>query len=110
MIIADILGLFLGSQSHLSGSTCTTCGGSGRVTSMTNCSSCGALGEVNHTTCSGTGKINHTTCNGTGKVKTSNNCTHGKAPNISHYYCSLHGNDVIQYHKWGKKINTLKYT
>lgn len=86
------------SSHECSNVTCQTCKGSGKINSTKTCTNCSS-GKVNCSTCSGSGKANHSACSGSGRINSSTNCSHGLGYGNSHYYCSLHGNIVNQYHK-----------
>ena len=78
--------------------TCSTCSGTGKVTTTPNCTSCAGTGRKTCSSCSGSGTKRCGTCNGQGTTTKTENCSHGRGPNSSHYHCSSHGNDVNQYH------------
>lgn len=69
--------------------TCATCNGNKTITTPKTCATCNGNKIITTPkTC--------TKCSGSGKIKTSRNCSHGYWN--SHYRCSIHGNNVGQYH------------
>ena len=70
------------------------CGGHG----FTPCLACSSSGRVSCSNCAGSGVSQCDTCGGSGTRAIQYNCGHGFGPNRTHYYCSVHGNSVSQYH------------
>ena len=72
---------------------CSLCGGDG----VNDCIECSQSGQISCSGCTGSGVISCTGCNSSGSISERHNCSaHGLWS--SHFYCSKHGNSVIEYH------------
>ena len=72
---------------------CGTCNGSQYV----DCGACKVTGKVLCSACNGNGSTSCGKCLGSGSSQSKQNCVSHDSW-TSHYYCSIHGNSVSEYH------------